>query len=136
MAKVKVQSFAEIKDALGSDEIEVEIDENTTIRDVFEKMAEEYGSAFKDQIWNKLTGEMEPFLVTLEPATVKSEKLSTHDGEEFIFVLEGEMEAILGGHKDVLHPGDSIYYNSTIPHKVQCHRNIPTKILAVIWAPQ
>jgi phosphodiesterase/alkaline phosphatase D-like protein len=46
------------------------------------------------------------------------------------------MEAILGGHKDVLHSGDSIYYDSTIPHKVQCHSGIPTKILAVIWTPQ
>jgi transcriptional regulator with XRE-family HTH domain len=86
--------------------------------------------------FDKKDRQMEPFLVSLEPATVKSEKLSAHDGEEFIFILEGEMEAILGDHKDVLYPGDSIYYDSAIPHKVQCHREIPTKILAVIWTPQ
>ena len=95
-----------------------------------------YGYSYESLGFDKKDRQMEPFLVTLEPATVKSEKLSSHDGEEFIFILEGEMEAILGDHKDVLHPGDCIYYDSTIPHKVQCHGEMPTKILAVLWTPQ
>jgi transcriptional regulator with XRE-family HTH domain len=95
-----------------------------------------YGYSYESLGFDKKDRHMEPFLVTLEPATVKSEKLSTHEGEEFIFILEGEMEAILGTHKDVLYPGDCIYYDSTIPHKVQCHGDIPTRILAVIWTPQ
>ncbi len=111
-------------------------DERKHISRYASKEGVSYGYVYESLGFDKKDRQMEPFLVTLEPATVKSEKLSTHDGEEFIFVLEGEMEAILGGHKDVLHPGDSIYYDSTIPHKVQCHRDIPTKILAVIWAPQ
>ena len=111
-------------------------DERKHISRFASKEGVSYGYSYESLGFDKKDRQMEPFLITLEPATVKSEKLSTHDGEEFIFVLEGEMEAILGGHKDVLHPGDSIYYDSTIPHKVQCHRDIPTKILAVIWAPQ
>jgi transcriptional regulator with XRE-family HTH domain len=95
-----------------------------------------YGYSYESLGFDKKDRHMEPFLITLEPATVKSEKLSTHEGEEFIFILEGEMEAILGTHKDVLYPGDCIYYDSTIPHKVQCHGDIPTRILAVIWTPQ
>jgi transcriptional regulator with XRE-family HTH domain len=95
-----------------------------------------YGYSYESLGFDKKDRHMEPFLVTLEPAMVKSEKLSAHDGEEFIFVLGGEMEAILGTHKDILYPGDCIYYDSTIPHKVQCHGGIPTKILAVIWTPQ
>ncbi len=75
---------------------------------------------------------MEPFLVTLEPATVKATTLSTHEGEEFLYVLEGEMEVILGNHTDLLHPGDSIYYDSTIPHRVQCHKDQEARILAVL----
>jgi transcriptional regulator with XRE-family HTH domain len=111
-------------------------DERKHISRYASKEGVSYGYSYESLGFDKKDRQMEPFLIALEPATVKSEKLSTHDGEEFIFVLEGEMEAILGGHKDVLHPGDSIYYDSTIPHKVQCHRDIPTKILAVIWAPQ
>jgi len=95
-----------------------------------------YGYSYESLGFDKKDRHMEPFLVTLEPASIKSEKLSSHEGEEFIFVLEGEMEAILGSHRDVLCAGDCIYYDSSIPHKVQCHRNVPAKILAMIWAPQ
>jgi transcriptional regulator with XRE-family HTH domain len=94
-----------------------------------------YGYSYESLGFDKKDRQMEPFLVTLEPALIKSEKLSAHEGEEFIFILEGEMEAILGDHKDVLYPGDCIYYDSSIPHKVQCHREMPAKILAVIWTP-
>ena len=111
-------------------------DERKHISRYASKEGVSYGYSYESLGFDKKDRQMEPFLVTLEPATVKSEKLSAHDGEEFIFILEGEMEAILGDHKDVLYPGDSIYYDSAIPHKVQCHREIPTKILAVIWTPQ
>jgi transcriptional regulator with XRE-family HTH domain len=108
-------------------------DERKSISRFASKEGVRYGYSYESLGFDKKDRHMEPFLVTLEPATVKSEKLSTHDGEEFIFVLEGEMEAILGSHKDILSAGDCIYYDSTIPHKVQCHRDVPTKILAVIW---
>ena len=111
-------------------------DERKHISRYASKEGVSYGYSYESLGFDKKDRQMEPFLITLEPATVKSEKLSAHDGEEFIFILEGEMEAILGDHKDVLYPGDSIYYDSAIPHKVQCHREIPTKILAVIWTPQ
>jgi transcriptional regulator with XRE-family HTH domain len=110
-------------------------DERKHISRFASKEGVSYGYSYESLGFDKKDRQMEPFLVTLEPATVKSEKLSSHDGEEFIFVLEGEMEAILGDHKDVLHPGDCIYYDSTIPHKVQCHREVSTKILAVLWTP-
>jgi transcriptional regulator with XRE-family HTH domain len=111
-------------------------DERKHISRFASKEGVSYGYSYESLGFDKKDRQMEPFLVSLEPATVKSEKLSSHDGEEFIFILEGEMEAILGDHKDVLYPGDCIYYDSTIPHKVQCHREIPTKILAVLWTPQ
>src|SRR4030042_4774202 len=81
-----------------------------------------YGYSYESLGIDKKDRHMEPFIVTLEPATVKSVKTSVHEGEEFIFVLEREMEVILGNHTDVLYPGDSIYYDSTIPHKAPCHQ--------------
>ena len=74
---------------------------------------------------------MEPFLVTLEPSEAEEER-STHDGQEFIFVLHGEMEVRLGEEILILEPGDSIYYDSTVPHLVKCHGKEATKILAVL----
>lgn len=92
-----------------------------------------YGYTYESLGFDKKNRRMEPFIVNLEPATVKQEKLSTHSGEEFIYVLEGKMEVILGNLKDILSPGDSIYYDSTLPHRVACVGDIPTKILAVLF---
>jgi len=76
---------------------------------------------------------MEPFLIALEPSETKEER-STHDGQEFIFVVQGEMEVRLGEEIHILETGDSIYYDSTVPHLIKCHGEKATKILAVLYA--
>jgi quercetin dioxygenase-like cupin family protein len=73
---------------------------------------------------------MEPFLVTLHPAS--SDEPSSHDGQEFIYVLDGEMEVIVDNVKDILKPGDSIYYDSSTTHLVRAHGDKPAQILAVL----
>ncbi len=73
---------------------------------------------------------MEPFLVTLHPAS--SDEPSSHDGQEFIYVLEGEMEVLVDDARDVLKPGDSIYYDSSTTHLVRAHGDKPARILAVL----
>jgi len=73
---------------------------------------------------------MEPFLVTLHPAS--SDEPSSHDGQEFIYVLDGQMEVIVGNIHDILKPGDSIYYDSSTTHLVRAHGNKPAQILAVL----
>jgi len=77
---------------------------------------------------------MEPFLITLEPVPIREKHLSVHEGEEFIFVLEGKMSIRLKDYSDVLSPGDSIYFKCTIPHHVTCEGQEPARILAVIYA--
>ena len=109
-------------------------DERKMVSRFASKEGVKYGYSYESLGFDKKDRHMEPFIVTLEPATVKAAKTSVHEGEEFIFVLEGEMEVILGNHTDILYPGDSIYYDSTIPHKVQCHQEKVTRILAVIYA--
>lgn len=91
-----------------------------------------YGYSYETLVPGKVNRKMEPFIVTLEPETIKNTKLSAHEGEEFIMVLEGCMEVQLGDFTDTLDPGDTIYYDSNIPHRVSCHKGIPTKILAVL----
>ena len=78
--------------------------------------------------------QMEPFLVTLSPTEVRQVEPNQHIGEEFLFVLEGKVEVRLLDHTDILDPGDSIYYDSTMPHIVACHGEQPATILAVIYA--
>ncbi len=94
----------------------------------------QYGYCYESLGHDMKDRHMEPFLVTLEPATLASPKPASHDGEEFLFVLEGEMEVTLGEHSDILQPGDAIYYDSSIPHLVQCKGNEKALILAVIYS--
>ncbi len=94
----------------------------------------QYGYSYESLGHDMKDRHMEPFLVTLEPATLASPKPAAHDGEEFLFVLEGEMEVTLGDHSDVLQPGDAIYYDSKIPHLVQCKGGEKALILAVIYS--
>lgn len=73
---------------------------------------------------------METFLITLAPDGGSSE-LSSHDGEEFIVVMEGSIKVVLGNKEEILAEGDSIYYHATIPHNVL---NAAEKGNAVIMA--
>ncbi len=95
-----------------------------------------YGYSYESLGYDKKDRHMEPFVVTLTPATISEQDLSKHAGEEFIYVLEGQVEVTLGDHTDVLNPHDSIYYDAAIPHRVACHQCDQAKIVAVIWAPE
>jgi transcriptional regulator with XRE-family HTH domain len=77
---------------------------------------------------------MEPFLVRLQPLSESHAARSSHDGEEFLYVLSGKVTVCLGNLSDVLDEGDSVYYNSTIPHYVHSADEQEALILAVIHA--
>jgi len=94
-----------------------------------------YGYTYESLAPEKKERNMEPFLVTLEP-TSKDESPSTHDGEEFIFVLAGEIEVILGEKREILSPEDSIYYDSTLPHRVRALGDQSARILAVLYTQE
>ncbi len=91
-----------------------------------------YGYTYESLGAGKKDRRMEPFIVTLEPATIKNDKCYGHEGEEFIYVLEGRIDVTLGDHTDTLEEGDCIYYDSRIPHRVQCHGGETARILAVV----
>ena len=46
-------------------------------------------------------------------------------------MLEGQMEAVVGETTEILSPGDSIYYDSIVPHQVRGASPSPARILAV-----
>ncbi|MBW1689800.1 MAG: XRE family transcriptional regulator [Deltaproteobacteria bacterium] len=96
------------------------------------KESDKYGYEFYSLAPYKKNRHMEPFIVTLEPSDI--EELTAHDGQEFIYVLEGTMEVRLADETHLLEPGDAIYYDSTVPHLVKCHGSTTTKILAVLHA--
>ncbi len=89
-----------------------------------------YGYEYESLAPRKKNREMEPFIVTLHPS--EADEPSSHDGQEFIYVLEGEMEVNIEGTRDILKPGDSVYYDSTSLHLLKAHGGKPAKILAVL----
>ncbi len=61
----------------------------------------------------------EPYFVRYEYSASQQNKpihLSTHSGQEFDFILSGSLKVQVGEHTEILREGDSIYYNSSIPH--------------------
>jgi len=78
---------------------------------------------------------MEPFLINVQPTGAEHHKLSTHEGEEFIYVLGGVIEIEYGKDLHVLFEGDSIYYDSIVPHQVRANGDAAARILAVVYAP-
>ena len=73
---------------------------------------------------------MEALIVQLEENPEK--EVSVHDGEEFIYVLDGIVVLDIGEDTFDLEPGDSAYYLSTTPHLVASKKGKST-ILAVLY---
>ena len=76
---------------------------------------------------------MEPLYVEIEPHQDKT--TSAHEGEEFIVVLTGMVELIYGKKTFQLKPGDSMYYNSIVPHFVGALGEQKAEIYATIFMP-
>lgn len=78
---------------------------------------------------------MEPFFINIEPDGEKELVLSSHEGEEFIYVLEGSVAVTYGKEKFILNQGDSIYYDSIVNHLVHAGDDKGAKIVAVVYTP-
>lgn len=91
------------------------------------------GRTFFSLALNKTSRHMEPLMVELYPSD-KAVKKSSHEGEEFIYVLEGNISVNYGKDVYSLSAGESIYYDSIVEHDVKAD-GAPAKILAVIHEP-
>lgn len=81
----------------------------------------------------KITRHMDPFMIDVAPH--QEENLTHHEGEEFIHVMSGKVEIEYGKDCFILSQGDSIYYDSIVPHQVRCGGKTPARILAVVYTP-
>ena len=62
---------------------------------------------------------LEPMLVTapyLEEQQNKPIYLSSHEGQEYDYILSGQLKCVINDHTEILGPGDCIYFDSTTPH--------------------
>lgn len=88
---------------------------------------------FYSLAYGKSDRHMEPFIIDVH--SVKGDyKLASHEGEEFIYVMKGQIEILYGQESYILSEGDSIYYDSVVPHDLHAYIE-DAKILAVVYAP-
>ena len=78
---------------------------------------------------------MEPFVIDINPEDSPEFQLSAHEGEEFIYVMQGEVEIVYGKETYKLGEGDSIFYDSIVKHHVHGAPGKSAKILAVVYIP-
>ena len=85
---------------------------------------------------SKVGRHMEPFTIYIAPTQDGVDFLtSTHEGEEFIYCIEGSVEITYGTGTYILEEGDSIYYDSIVAHHVHAATEEGAKILAVVYTP-
>ena len=87
---------------------------------------------FKDKL-------AEPFLVKFPYIPEEQDapmKLNSHNGQEFDVIVKGSLKVQVGNHVDILHEGDSIFYNSLIPHGMIAASEGGCEFHAVVLNPQ
>ena len=84
---------------------------------------------------SKADRHMEPFIIDVMPTEDTDFVLSSHEGEEFIYVLNGVVEINYGKNTYILEEGDSIYYDSIVAHHVHAAADNKARILGVVYTP-
>lgn len=75
---------------------------------------------------------MEPMYIRINEDEEKS--MSSHEGEEFMAVVSGKIVVKYGTVEEILEAGDSVYYNSIVPHFIGAVGG-PAEIIAVLYVP-
>jgi transcriptional regulator with XRE-family HTH domain len=76
---------------------------------------------------------MDPFMVEFPLQDISEMVFNSHEGEEFLYILEGTLEFRSTDRVEVLNPGDSIYFQSDVSHSFRRLSEGPARAIAVIW---
>lgn len=76
---------------------------------------------------------MDPFRI--EFAADGVDEVSSHEGEELIICLAGEVELTYGPDKTILKPGDTAYYNAVVKHGLKALGGKPASIYGIVYIP-
>jgi transcriptional regulator with XRE-family HTH domain len=91
----------------------------------------DYG--YQSLAFNFVDKRMEPFLITIEPRPEnEAVPMNAHPGQEFNYMLEGTVKAVIDGHEIILTPGDSIYFDARHGHGMKAVGGAPARFVAVI----
>ncbi|MBO4778910.1 MAG: helix-turn-helix transcriptional regulator [Bacteroidales bacterium] len=77
-------------------------------------------------------GKKANFFVVTADASDENVQFSSHEGQEFLFVLEGTMEVYFKNEKIIMREGDSVFFNSSISHAIRTVDGARAKFLSVL----
>ena len=66
----------------------------------------------------------------------RDDLLVSHEGEEFLYILEGRVEFHYGDEIMAVGPGDSLYYDSNEPHGYVAVGDVPARAVAVVYSQE
>src|SRR6266545_1503952 len=75
------------------------------------------GYSYESLSFRKQNKKMEPFLLTVTEKAAE-ENTYSHDGEEFLFIMNGTAELLLGDERIALNEGDCVYFDSSLKHRL------------------
>ena len=94
---------------------------------------EESGYYYEALAYKKSKKYMEPFLVEFKRKGAEKLSYFSHEGEEFIYLLEGRLEFWTEDQHYLFNPGDSLYFESSLPHSFRAVGRRNAKALAVVY---
>jgi transcriptional regulator with XRE-family HTH domain len=107
-------------------------EERPAVTRVISRTGGQHGYTYNALTHRKRDKIMEPFLLFVDPGMRDEENLYSHEGEEFLLILEGEVELVLEQERVVLREGDSVYFESSLRHRLLAHGSAGAKVLAVL----
>lgn len=96
------------------------------------KSGEEFGYAYEALANPYPNKHMEPFILSY-PSDDALKHTFQHDGEEMLFVLQGQMRFKYGNSEFILDKGDCIYFDSSVAHTGEPIGGGPLKTLIVLY---
>lgn len=89
---------------------------------------------YQSLAYNFVHKKAEPFLVTVEPAAGDAPiNYNNHPGQEFDYVIEGDLQILLDGYEITLHEGDALYFDAGLDHAMKALNGRQARFLAVIF---
>jgi transcriptional regulator with XRE-family HTH domain len=104
-----------------------------TKADGFRKRTEDY--SYQTLTPEALYKHLKAFKVFIDPVSEHKGVGYQHEGEEFIYVLKGTVEVMVGENRNVLDPGESLHFNSSITHKIRNLSAEKAEMLVVLYTP-
>ncbi len=104
------------------------------------KTKDDYQKRTEDYTYKVLTPEarhkhLKAFKIVIDPKSDHKGVSYQHLGEEFQYVLKGKVEVMVGDNKNILGPGESIHFNSSITHKLRNISAEKAELLVVLYTP-